>query len=320
MTQASSSAINALPAEFINRLRLIVPERWREAVFASFVQPRVTSFRVNTLAISVEQAVAELESADVPFHRVAWCDHALFVEPQYRSRLTHCQLASNGGIYIQGLSSIVASLVLDPQPGQDVLDLAAAPGGKALHIAALMQNKGRLSVIEPVRQRMFVLANNLKLAGVTISRTYRMDGRRAGQKVPDRFDRAIIDAPCSGESRFHVDQPQTWEYWSLRKIREQSRKQQGLIRSAYQSLKRGGRMLYSTCSFAPEENELIVDRFLNDAGDSARLLPVELPFDNWQAGLCSFGDQQFSNDLSRARRILPNEHHDGFFMALIEKR
>lgn len=319
MNQASSPAIDQFPSEFTERLRLIVPDAWHKTVFASFLHPRVTAFRVNTLAISVENALVELESAGVPFHRVAWCDHAFFVEPQERALLTHSELASNGGVYVQGLSSIVASLVLDPQPGEEVMDLAAAPGGKALHLAALMKNRGWLSVVEPIRKRMFVLADNLKRAGVTISHTYLMDGRRAGQKVPDRFDRVILDAPCSGESRFHIDQPQAWKYWSPRKIKEQSRKQQGLILSAFQTLKRGGRMLYSTCSFAPEENEAIVDRFLNEVAGAAQVLPIELPFDNWQEGLCSFGDQKFSTELSCARRILPNDHHDGFFMALIEK-
>ncbi len=318
MNQALT-AIDQFPSEFVERLRTIVPESWHETVFASFVYPRVTSFRVNTLSISVDRALAELEGAQVPFHRVPWCDHAFYVESNDRARLTHCELASNGGVYVQGLSSIVASLVLDPQAGEEVMDLAAAPGGKALHTAALMKNEGWLSVVEPIRKRMFVLADNLKRGGVTISHTYLMDGRRAGQKVPDRFDRIMLDAPCSGESRFHIDQPSAWKYWSPRKIKEQSRKQQGLILSAFQSLKRGGRMLYSTCSFAPEENEMIIDGFLNEVGDTAQLLPIELPFDNWQTGLCSFGEQQFSNELSLSCRILPNEHHDGFFMALIGK-
>ena len=145
-----------------------------------------------------------------------------------RSRLTHCELAENGAIYVQGLSSIFATTVLDPQPEQWNLDLASAPGGKASHMAAMMDDRGKLSVVEPVKPRMYRLAANLKRLGVTISKTYLMDGRKVGRKVPDRFDCIMLDAPCSSDSRIRLDNPDSWKFWSERKVREQSRKQKGL--------------------------------------------------------------------------------------------
>jgi 16S rRNA (cytosine1407-C5)-methyltransferase len=315
----NATAIAPLPPEFIERLCAIVPRVWQERVLASFQQPRRTAFRINTLALEAGIALQEMERAGIRPEAVAWCDHAFHVAPEDRARLTHHELASNGAIYVQGLSSILASLILHPQPGENVMDLAAAPGGKATHMAALMNNQGWLSVVEPIRKRMFVLADNLKRAGVTISHTYLMDGRRAGPKVPGRFDRVMLDAPCSGESRFHIEQPASWKTWSLRKIREQARKQQGLIQSAFESLRPGGRLLYGTCSFAPEENEVIVDGLLNELSGEARLLPIELPFDHWQPGLLAFQNRSFHPELALARRVLPNACYDGFFMALIGK-
>ncbi len=307
------------PQLFLERLRRIVPPGGYAQVVASFQQPVVTGFRINPLRCGIQATLAGLERDGVCPIPVAWCEHAFVVRHEQREALTHSPLVTRGDIYIQGLSSILAALVLDPRPGQHVLDLAAAPGGKATHLAALMNNQGWLSVVEPVRRRMFVLADNLKRAGVTISHTYLMDGRNAGDKVPERFERVMLDAPCSGEARFRFDQPATWQYWSLRKIREQSRKQRGLIRSAFRALKPGGQMLYGTCSFAPEENEAIVDGLLQEFASQACLLPIHLPLDAWQPGLRGFDDQTWSQDLTLARRILPNEMYNGFFLALIGK-
>lgn len=93
-------------------------------------------------------------------------------------------------------------------------------------------------------------------------------GERLEKKTPERFDRVLLDAPCSGESRIHQDDPASWQHWKLRKIKEQARKQYGLIRSAFAALKPGGTLLYCTCSFAPEENEAVVSDFLTDTPEA----------------------------------------------------
>ncbi|HMO13913.1 MAG TPA: RsmB/NOP family class I SAM-dependent RNA methyltransferase [Pirellulaceae bacterium] len=308
-----------LPTEFLQRLETIVPADWLSIVHESFLHPKSTSFRVNTLKCTPDIARQELSAAGIALAPIEWCEHAFAVPASARASITHHPLAENGGLYVQGLSSILASLLLDPQPGEQVLDLAAAPGGKANHLAALMKNMGWLSVVEPIRKRMFVLADNLKRAGVKISHTYLMDGRKVGDKVPGRFDRVMLDAPCSGEARFSIDEPETFAYWSPRKINEQARKQKALIVSAFKALRSGGRMLYCTCSFAPEENESIVDHLLQMYPDEARLVALDLPITNWHAGLTWFGNDRWSDQLQLARRILPNELFDGFFLARIEK-
>ena len=113
--------------------------------------------------------------------------------------------------------------------------------------------------------------------------------------------------------------PKTTQFWSLRKIREQSRKQLGLIESAFQSLKPGGTLLYCTCSFAPEENEAIVSALLDRHEGAAVLLEPDLPIENWQPGLSSYGEMEFHETIGRCRRILPNSLFDAFFMAKILK-
>ena len=308
-----------LPFEFLDRLRQIVGDEHFDSVVASFSEPKRTSFRVNTIRAEPSTVVDQLRADGLSLDAVPWCDHAFEVALDQREAVTHSQLATDGKIYVQGLSSIFASLMLDPQPDQWNLDLAAAPGGKASHIAALMQNEGKLSVVEPIKKRMYRLADNLKRLGVSISKTYLMDGRKAGQKVPERFDCVLLDAPCSGESRIHTSDPKSYEFWGPRKIKEQSRKQKGLIESAFKCLKPGGTMIYSTCSFAPEENEAIVAHLIDVAGDEAQLQPIEMPFENWQPGLISFDDNEFGDELQHTRRILPDDRFDGFYLAKISK-
>ena len=184
-------------------------------------------------------------------------------------------------------------------------------------MAALMDNRGKLSVVEPIKPRMYRLAANLKRLGVSISKIYLMDGRKVGRKVPDRFDCVMLDAPCSSDSRIRVDDPESWKYWSPRKVKEQSRKQRGLIISAYQSLKPGGVMLYCTCSFSPEENEAVVTHLLEST--DASLAEIEMPFDNWTPGFDSFQGNDFDPSVRLTRRVLPNGEYDAFYLAKITK-
>ncbi len=316
---SSKSDYQSWLASYRARLKKIVDAATADSIIESFAATKTTSFRVNGIKSTPQAALDALSQAEVQTNPVAWCDEAFTVSPDQRESLSHSSLASEGHIYIQGLSSIFATLVLEPQPDQWNLDLAAAPGGKASHIADLMNNQGKLSVVEPIRKRMYRLADNLNRLGVTIQKTYLMDGRKAGGKVPDRFDCVLLDAPCSGDSRIRADKPDSWKFWSPRKVKEQSRKQKGLIESAFQSTKPGGTLVYCTCSLSPEENELQVDHLLRNQTD-ADLSPIEVPFSNWQPGLTRWEDAQLDKRLMQCVRILPNQEFDSFFIAKIRKR
>lgn len=308
-----------IDGEYGQRLREIVGDEKIDEVLKSFASPKTTAFRVNTIRGPVAPAIEAIEALGVKTTSVPWCEVAFTVSPEDRSILTHSELAETGHIYVQGLSSIFATTVLGPEPDQWNLDLASAPGGKASHMAALMQNRGTLSAVEPIKPRMYRLADNLKRLGVTIFRTYLMDGRKVGRKVPERFDCVMLDAPCSSDSRIRADDPDSWKFWSERKVREQARKQKGLIVSAFDSLKPGGTMLYCTCSFSPEENEAIVSHLIKKTDGAAKPLPIEMPFGNWQPGMKSFRGTDFDEAVEHSRRVLPTEQFDAFFMAKFQK-
>ncbi len=309
----------SLPALFVERLQQIISSANWPQVWASFSEPRHCGLRINTLRTSIADARSLLTAGEFQWQAIAGQETALWIPATQRSALTHHSLVDQGLVFVQGLSSQLAAPVLDPQPRDAVLDLAAAPGGKTSHLAALMNNQGLLSAVEAVRPRFFRLLDNLKRLGVTIAKTYMTDGRSVGRKVGERFDRVLLDAPCSSESRFRCDDPSSFANWSLRKIKESARKQTGLITSAFDSLKPGGRLLYATCSFAPEENEAVVNYLLDQYPQSAVIQELpELPC-SIQSGLQQFEGKTYAADLLKTIRIVPDTLFSGFYLALIGK-
>lgn len=315
-----------LPAEFLERLARIVPTDLLEQVITSFADEKPTSFRINTLVDSRDRIIDELRRSDFALDPVDWVTDAhgspiaYQIPRDQRASLTHGSEIDAGKIYIQNLSSMLAPIVLGAQPGEMVLDLAAAPGGKTTQLAQMMNNQGVLSAVEAVRGRMFKLQANLKRCHVEIVRTYLTDGRSVGRKTPERFDRVLLDAPCSSEARFRAENPDSWAMWSPRKIRETSRKQIGLLKAAIHATKLGGRIVYCTCSFAPEENEQVVHKALKKFGEAIEIVPIDLPIPNWCPGLTSFDSKQYDERLLQCRRIIPNQVMDAFFLTCIRKK
>lgn len=310
---------DALPEVFLQRLNTIVPEPQRQAVLASFSLAKPTGFRVNTLKTGIETVATELTQQGFTLTPAEFYQAAFSLPQQQKRALTETGSFARGDIYIQNFSSMMPVLLLDPQPGETVLDLAAAPGGKTTLMAAMMQNQGWLSAVEPVKARFFRLKRNLEQQGVNIAHTYLMDGRAVGNKTPQRFDRILLDAPCSSEARFTTLDPSSWAHWNLNKVRETSKKQKRLLLSAVQALKPGGRLLYCTCSFSPEENERIVDYVLKRHADELEVLPMAVPWATIQPGLTQWKDKNLDDRLVHAVRILPDENFDGFFMCLLVK-
>lgn len=309
----------SLPDAFVERVRRIVPAERFDEVLGSFFHDKPTSFRVNTLKAEVSAVQQELVAQGFVLTPLESLPGGFWVEASQRRALTESAAVAEGRVYIQGVSSMLAPLALAPQPGEEVLDLAAAPGGKTLQMAALMGNQGRIAAVEPIRGRFYRLEANLRLHGATIVKTYLADGRSIGRKTPLRFDRVLLDAPCSGEARFDVRDPSTWDHWGIRKIKEQARKQFGLIRSAVASLKQGGRLVYCTCSLAPEENERVIHGLLEELGDEVGVVPWEVPFGRTQPGLTEWEGESYRPDLARTLRVLPGPAMDALYLAILER-
>lgn len=308
-----------LPAGFATRLERLLPPAALDGWRAAFAAPPVAAFRVNGLRATEAGALAELAAAGLAPQRLVWPETAWVVPPEQRRILGDSPAARDGRIYLQNPSSAVPVLALDPRPGEEVLDLTAAPGGKTVHIAQLMGNRGRIAAVESASGRFHRLRRNLERCGVAIAQTYLADGAGVGRKVPERFDRVLLDAPCSAEGRFSSHDPDSWRYWSLKKIREMARKQRRLALSAAQALKPGGVLVYSTCTLAPEENEEIVDGLLQRCAGAVELEPLDLPDTCVAPGLTAWEGRAFDAAVRRCARVLPDPQREAFFVARLRK-
>lgn len=289
----------AIPSAFIDRLAHELGAAAAARIVATMSQPKRTGYWINPLRDGATPRIGA---------PVEGLDGVMTCAAGDREQVTRHPAALSGRIYPVNPSSAVAVAALAPRAGEEVLDLAAAPGGKSILIAAAMRNRGRLAAVEPVRKRYFRLKSNLDRCGVAIAACYRDDGRRTGDKTPARFDRVLLDAPCSSEARFRADDPKTTRQWSRRKAAEASRKQRALLASAFRCLKEGGTLVYCTCAFARRENEEVVASLL-ESHPAAALAPFDFPAA--PAGETS---------LPGALRILPDDRYDGFFIAVIRKR
>ncbi len=287
-----------LPPAFTERLALEYGDDDAQAVLASMRAAKRTSYWVNPL-----------REGDVPAlgDSVDGLDGVYSAADARDALVRHCA-ATTGRIYLVNPSSVLAVMALDPQPGETVLDLAAAPGGKTLMTAARMRNTGTITAVDPIKSRYYRMRANLARCGVTNVRCRLEDGREMGRRRPATFDRVLLDAPCSSEARFRADEPATFAHWSPRKVRETTRKQRGLIRAAYACLKPGGTLVYCTCSFGRKENEGVVE-YLMKREPTARIAPLTWP----EVGVA------VPADVDGTVRIMPNASFDGFYVARLTK-
>ncbi|RMF13103.1 MAG: RsmB/NOP family class I SAM-dependent RNA methyltransferase [Gammaproteobacteria bacterium] len=309
-----------LPDDFLASLNSwLEPDAVARVVEAMSLEKPVC-VRLNHKRWQKHDLLAWSEARQLMPQPLGWYEGAWLFPAEARETLTHSEAFAEGRFYIQNPSSLLPVHLLDPQPGETILDLAAAPGGKTLAIADRMGNSGQISAVEAVKTRFFALRRNLEAHGADSVRTYLMDGREAGRKVPERFDRVLLDAPCSSEARLVPGQPDTWVHWNLRKVRECQRKQVGLLKSALRTLKPGGRLVYSTCSFSAEENEVVLNKVLKRFDETVTIVPVQVPVANVHPGLVNHAGKALNPELSRAVRVLPDAVMDGFFVCVLEKR
>lgn len=312
-----------LPDLFLDRLREILPPARLAGVLATFETPAETAFRACPLVAPPADALARLDAEGVPFEPIAGIPGA------YRAPDRAALLASGpyteGALYVQNASSQLPPHLLAPEPGERVLDLCAAPGSKTGQLAALMENEGEVVAVEKVRSRFYKLRANMEAQGATCVTTWIGDGARVWQAETEAFDRVLLDAPCSTEGRFLAGDPETTRYWSRRKIKEMRTKQRRLLFSAVMALRPGGTLVYSTCTFAPEENEGTLAKALKTFGDAIEIVDAGLPETGPVAasvmpGLAEWNGRAFPEAVRRSRRVLPDGLLEGFFVARIVKR
>ncbi len=255
-----------LPQEFLDRMQLQLGQEYTQYL-ESLERPRAVALRFNPL---------KGDAPELPFVRdsVPWEPAGYYYDPAARPGLHPYHEA--GVYYLQEASAMSAVALLDPQPGENVCDLCAAPGGKTTQIAGRMAGQGLLLCNEYNPKRAKILSRNIERMGVANALVTNEHPQRLAEKYPGFFDRVLIDAPCSGEGMFRKEEAAVTD-WSPETVAMCARRQGEILHSGAALVRPGGRLVYSTCTFAPEENEQAIGHFL-EAHPEFSLEAVDAPW------------------------------------------
>jgi NOL1/NOP2/sun family putative RNA methylase len=293
------------------RYREIIPDY--EDFLEALRQPPAVFIRANTLKIDVESFP--------PFMRERGYD----VEPVRGLKEAFCLKGKGnpgatleyflGYYHIQGLTSMLPARILNPQPDETILDLCAAPGGKATHLAQRMRNRGLVVANDNQGSRVNILRSHIDRLGASSLIVCRYNGQDFPRRV--LFHRALLDPPCSAEGTYRLG-PRPFLRIGLTAMERLNKLQRALLHRALDVLKPEGTLVYSTCTYAPEENEAVVSDALMQG--RAELLPISIPFPH-APGLNSWAGERFHPELIKAARFYPHHVNSwGFFIAHLRKR
>jgi len=276
-------------------------------------EPMPTNVRVNTIRITPEQLIERLLRKGFEVERMGWCPYLLSLDGELSAGSTVEHWL--GLYYIQEATSLIAPMVLSPKPHEVVLDMCAAPGGKTTHIAMLMQNSGTVVANDPNPRRLRALMSNIFRLSVANCIVTQHDGIRMSADG-FKFDKAIVDVPCSAEGNLRKTPSRRYNISTKYSLRI-SGLQKALLLKAIDLVKVGGIIVYSTCTFAPEENEMVVQHALQTRDVRIEPIEIDVPSSN---GLTEWEGIPFHKDMQYALRIYPHHFNSGGgFVALLRK-
>lgn len=302
---------------FEQRMRALMPDKEDFIGFSKIIHTNPRNFiRCNTLKISPEELYEKLSQKwdiEQPFPENK---EIMLVEQELKpGELGNAIEHLLGYYYIQELSSMLSIIALEPKEEEFVLDLCASPGSKTTQIASAMRNKGTIIANDLKVDRIRILAANLERCGVTNAIITKNDAIALCSRIAKtsfKFDKILLDAPCSGEGTLRSS-PKTFLMWNEKMINKLSRMQKKLMAYALKCLKKGGTIVYSTCTHAPEENEEIVDFAIKNF--SVRAEHINLPIKS-RPGLSKWQENQYSKEVQKCCRIYPQDNDtEGFFVA-----
>lgn len=297
------------PIEFSQRMREMLKDEYDSFVEAFSDTSIYRGVRINS---NKKGALAKvLSKLDDP-EKVKWCNTGYYTTKDIISGKDPYHMC--GLVYFQEPSAMSTVEALGIEPGDRVLDLCAAPGGKATHAAEKLMGEGLLIANEIIPKRSKILSENIQRMGIKNAIVTNESPEKLAEKYPSFFDKIIVDAPCSGEGMFRKE-PQAIDEWSTEHTLSCAQRQKLILKSAFSMLKKGGKLVYSTCTFAPCENEGVAHWVLENISD-VRLCRIDL--DGMTDGKSEYVDSH--HDLSGTKRIFPHTSKgEGHFVALFEK-
>lgn len=249
-----------LPEAFMDRMRKLLGDEY-DRFMAVYGKERFCALRYNPLKSTKEDFLRKMPFA---LTRVEWSEEGFYYENEEQpgKHVFH----EAGAYYMQEPSAMAAAQVLNAAPGEKILDLCAAPGGKTTHIAGRMMGKGLLVTNEIVPKRAKILSQNVERMGISNAVVCNETPERLAEFFPHFFDKILVDAPCSGEGMFRKEDAAI-DMWSPENVLMCAKRQLMILEQAAKMLKAGGVLVYSTCTFSPDENERVISEFLSSHSD-----------------------------------------------------
>ncbi|HYH75292.1 MAG TPA: RsmB/NOP family class I SAM-dependent RNA methyltransferase [Candidatus Saccharimonadales bacterium] len=280
---------------------------------------RTQSLRLNPLAGDKEATLQALQALGWEGEQYDWMQDGYTVTSPLAT-IRDSQLVTDGKVFIQNAASWLPVLALDPQPGQTVLDVCAAPGGKTSHIAALTTNQAAITANDNSRPRLAKMRANFARLHVQNVELTLYDATQLARKLDGlQFDKILLDAPCSGEGLMQLDRDKDFAMWSVAQIKRLQHLQKKVLGQAWQLLKPGGTLVYSTCTMAPEENEAVIDYLLR-THDDAEVVPIALQLPNRVPPVQSWNGKSFSPAVQNTMRLTPSDSTEAFFVCKLHKK
>lgn len=276
-------------------------------IIEGYQTKRKTTLRINTIKSNIEEIKKELEKEKIEYETIKWSKEALIIKNADEKTIQEMEIYKNGKIYLQSLSSMLPPIILEPKEGTDILDMAAAPGGKTTQIAALTNNKAHITACEKNKIRAERLKYNVDKQGATCVFIMPKDARFIDDFFS--FDQILLDAPCSGSGTLDYNDANVEKYFTEQLIERSSKTQKTLLSKAIKLLKPGHEMVYSTCSILDCENEDVVSSVIKNG--NIEIVPInfegmeKLPI--------------LPTKISGTLCVKPTELYEGFFVAKIKR-
>lgn len=296
-----------IPEFLIQKLENQYGKEITKGILEGYSKVRNVTLRVNKLKADIETIKKELNKANILYKEVPWSKEALIIENVREKEIQNMEIYEKGQVYLQSLSSMLPPIALEPKEGKDILDMAAAPGGKTTQIAALVGNKASITACEINNIRAERLKYNLQKQGASCVYVMQTDARKINDFFS--FDQILLDAPCSGSGTLDINNEKLEKIFTKKLIQKSTSAQIALLRKAIKILKSGQEMVYSTCSILQEENEDIVNQVLKES--KVEIVPIEFE------GMEDL--PLLPSKIKGTLCVCPNQAYEGFFIAKIRK-
>lgn len=297
--------INNIPEFLDNILLEEYGDNLKNKIIEGYMVNRPTTFRVNTLKASVDEIKEVLDKLKIKYINIDWYKDAFILEQEYP--IQDLDIYKEGKIYVQSLSSMIPALIVNPKEKENILDMCAAPGGKTTQLAALSGNKAMITACEKNKIRGERLKYNLGKQGTSRVSVMNKDARNLDNFFS--FDKILLDSPCSGSGTINLNNPNMNKMFTQELVARSVKTQIQLLRKAENILKKGGEIIYSTCSILKEENEQVIEKVLQNGNleiikiDKTQFIDVPFLPTKIEGTIC----------------VMPTELYEGFFIAKLRK-